>query len=95
MDAKDEQLREEVRKNADPVADLEKALAEVEKLEEDMDTQRRLVVNLVTERNKERAAFEASLEEKKAELESALAKQNAELEEKFQAKFDAAYDEGI
>ena len=74
MDAKDKQLREEARKNADLVADLEKASAEVEKLEGDMDTQRRLAVDLVTERNKERVTFESTLEEKKVELESALVK---------------------
>ena len=95
MDTKDEQLREEVCKNAGLVADLEKASAEVEKLDEEVDTQRRLAVDLVSTMKKERAAFESTLGEKKAELESALAKQTAELKEKFQAEFDAAYDEGI
>lgn len=73
-DAKDEQLREEVPKNAGLVADLKKALAKVENLEEDMHTQRRPAVDLVTERNKERATFEATMEEKKDELEYALTK---------------------
>ena len=95
LNARDEQLTEAVRKNVDLAADLEKAQAEVEQLEEDMHHQRRASVELVTERNRKRVAFEATLEEKRAELESALAKQKAELEVKFMAEFDVVIKEGI
>ena len=93
LDVKDEHLREEGRKNAGLVADLEKASAEVERLDVEVERQSKLAVDLVTTMNKERVAFQSALEETKAKLESALVKQKAELEEKFQAEFDAAYDE--
>ena len=35
------------------------------------------------------------MEEQKAEFESALRRQKADLEEKFQAEFDAAYNEWV
>ncbi|XXG41271.1 hypothetical protein AAC387_Pa01g1768 [Persea americana] len=72
LDVKDEQLREEARKNAGLVADLEKASAEVERLDGEVERQSRLAVDLVTAMNQERAAFQSALEEKKAELESAM-----------------------
>ncbi|XXG51063.1 hypothetical protein AAC387_Pa02g4923 [Persea americana] len=55
LEAKDKQLREEVSKSANLAVDLEKAQAEVEQLEVDVHLLRRANVDLVTERNKERA----------------------------------------
>ena len=95
LDTRDKQLREEARKNAGLVTDLEKASTEVERLDEEVERQSRLAVDLITTVKQERAAFEFTLEEKKAELVSALVKQKVDLEEKFQAEFDVAYNEGI
>ena len=95
LDVKDEQLREEASKNAGLVTDLEKASAEVERLDVEVERQSRLAVDLVTTMNQERAAFQSALKEKKAELEFALVKQKAELEEKSEAEFDVFYNEGI
>ena len=60
-----------------------------------MEHERRANIDLVTERNQERAKLETALLEKEAELESALAKKKAKLEEQYGANFDAAMEEGI
>ena len=79
LDAKDEQLKEEVRKKADLVTDLEEATAELDKLNDEVDKQARLVVDLVATMNHQKAEYESALEEQKAKFESALGRQKVEL----------------
>ena len=55
MVAKDEQLKEEERKNADLVADLEAATVEVDRLNGKVDRQARLAADLVTVMNQQKA----------------------------------------
>ena len=91
LGAKDEQLKEKACKNADP----EMATAEVDRLKAEVDTSVRLAVDLVSTLEKQRVESKSTLEEQKAELESALERQKAEVEEKFQAKVDVVYNEGV
>ena len=88
LDAKDEQLKEEVCKNTD----LEEAIAEVDMLNDEVDNQARLAADLITTMNQQSVESKSALEGQKAEFKSALERQKADLEEKFQAELDAAYD---
>lgn len=83
FDAKDEQLREEVHKNTALAANLETETPEVDKLKTEVQTQVRLAVDLISERNKERDGAKSALEEQNAGYEAALERQKAELVEKF------------
>ena len=94
LGAKDKQLKEALRKNADLVPDHETTMAEVDRLKAEVENQVRLSVDLVSTLEKQRAESKSALEEQKAELKSALERQKAELEEKFQAEVDVAYTEG-
>ena len=83
LDAKDERLQEEVRKNADLAADFEDETAEVDRRHGEVDKQARLAVDLITTMNRLRAEHKSALEAQKAESEFALERQKAELERKF------------
>ena len=83
LDAKDEQLKEEVGKKADLATDLEEVTTEVDRLNDEVDKQVRLIVDLVTIMNQQKVEYESALEEQKAEFKSVLGRQKAELEEKF------------
>ena len=68
-------MQEEVRKNVDLVADLDTAVAEINRLKGEMEVQEKLVANLV-----------ATLEKQSVESEFALEKQKVELSRSFRPR---------
>ena len=80
------QLREEVNEEAMQstylAADLDSAQAELVRLEADLQSNRKAIKELISQRNQDRAQLEIALKEKAAEL-----------EEKYKADFDAAMED--
>ena len=72
-----------MRRNVSLGADLETAVAEGNRLKDEMETQEKLAADLV-----------ATLEKQRVVSESALKKQKAEAEKNLQAEAEAAYREG-
>ncbi|XXG67556.1 hypothetical protein AAC387_Pa06g0878 [Persea americana] len=77
LEAKDGILKEEASRNASLAADLD-ARAELVRLEEELQSSRRVNKQLISQRNEVKGQLEITRKEKAAELESTLAKQKAE-----------------